>query len=543
MVARILRNRDIVTDEELDYFFNAGLNDLYDGRLLPDMDKAAARVHAAVIEHRHIRIVGDYDIDGVCATYILLSALRKAGAVVDHRIPDRINDGYGINIHIIEEAAADGVELILTCDNGIAAIDEMKRAAELGMEVVITDHHNVRKDDEGREILPEAAAIVDVKRSDSRYPFEDICGAVTAWKLIGRVYDLLGRPMPEWLDYIEFAALATVGDIMNLKLENRVIVKEGLRRMSLGSSNLGLRTLIEELGLSGNPISSYHVGFVIGPCINASGRLKTAEAALKLFMTEDIVEARELAERLRFLNEERKSMTEDGVRKGREIVEAELNNDKVIVVYIEGLHESLAGIVAGKLKEVYYKPCFVITKAKEGLKGSGRSIEAYDMFSAICEADEFLTKYGGHKMAAGLSLKEEKLDGFRAFLNEHARLNDADFIKKVWIDVPMPLSYVSERLIGELEKLQPFGNGFEKPLFACRDLKPMALRVLGRNRNALKMSLRDGDGRIFDAIKFGNADELKEDIEKKERISILYYPQINSFRGINSIQFMIEDYK
>ena len=543
VVARILRNRDITGDEEIEYFLHGGIAELYDGLLMPDMQRAAEAVYEAVRTREHIRIVGDYDIDGVCSTYILLKGLRDIGADVDSRIPDRINDGYGINMNIVKQAAEEEVKLILTCDNGIAAIEELNKANELGMKVVVTDHHSVRTDEEGNEILPRALAVVDVKRRESRYPFEESCGAVTAWKLIKEVYKLAGLKDNEWLKFLEFAAIATVGDIMKLVGENRIIVREGLKSISAGSSNLGLRTLIDELGLTGKSIDTYHVGFVIGPCINAGGRLETAEDALRLFMCEDESEARVLAGHLKYLNAERKQMTEQGTRAGTEIVEKELKDDNVLVVYIEGLHESLAGIVAGRLKEHFYRPCLVVTDARDGLKGSGRSIEAYDMFASLCEADELLTKYGGHKMAAGFSLDRDELDDFRQFLNEHSGLSETDLVKKIWIDVPMPLGYISERLIKEIEGLKPFGQGFERPKFADRGLRLKGMRVLGKMKNALKLELADEKNRLCEGIMFGDAVTLQKELSGAGSIDIIYTPKINEYMGKRSIQIEIEEYR
>lgn len=543
VVARILRNRDIVGDEEIDYFLNAGIDRLYDGLLMPDMEKAAAAVFEAVKNKEHIRIVGDYDIDGVCSTYILLKGLSDIGACVDYRIPDRINDGYGINMSIVRQAAKDGTDMILTCDNGIAAIEELKAAGELGMKTVVTDHHNVRKDENGEDILPNALAVVDVKRQESRYPFEESCGAVTAWKLIKEIYKLAGREANEWMEFLEFAAIATVGDIMKLVGENRIIVKEGLKKINAGSSNLGLRTLIEELELTDKTIDTYHIGFIIGPCINAGGRLETAENALKLFMCEDEKEAEILAGHLKYLNAERKQMTEEGTRAGIEIVEKELKDNNVLVVYIDFLHESLAGIVAGRLKELFYKPCFVITRALDGLKGSGRSIEGYDMFNALCEADELLTKYGGHKMAAGLSLKNESLERLRAFLNEHSGLKDKDLIKKTWIDVPVPPGYVSERLIGEIEALKPFGQGFERPKFAARNLIITDMKILGKLKNVLKLRLKDEKNRFYEGIMFGDGEKMESELLETRSIDIIYTPKINEYMGRKNIQMEIEEYR
>lgn len=542
VVSRILRNRDITSDEEIDYFLNAGIDDLYDEMLMPDIEKAAKAVYDAAVSGRHIRIVGDYDIDGVCSTYILLEGLKRIGANVDCCIPDRINDGYGINMNIVNKAHTDAVELILTCDNGIAALDELKVANELGMRVVVTDHHNVRKNETGDDILPEALAVVDVKRQESKYPSEECCGAVTAWKLIKRVYALCERRSDEWLDFLEFAAIATVGDIMKLTGENRVIVKEGLKQINEGSHNLGLRTLIEELELTEKTIDTYHIGFIIGPCINAGGRLETAESALKLFTSTDRSEAELIAGHLRLLNAERKAMTEAGTKEGISIVESTMMEDSVLVVYIEDLHESLAGIVAGRLKERYCKPCIVITKGHEGLKGSGRSIESYDMFSALCEAEDFLTKYGGHKMAAGLSLKEENLNRFREFLNSHSGLNEKDFIKKLWIDDPTPLSYVNMSFIAQLDSLKPYGQGFERPQFACRNLRPSNIKVLGKAGNVVRFRLSDLSGGSYDALMFGDGEAEAAKLRAFERIDILYTPQINEFAGRKNIQIDVIDY-
>ncbi|MBQ1424042.1 MAG: single-stranded-DNA-specific exonuclease RecJ [Lachnospiraceae bacterium] len=552
VTARILRNRGICTDEEIDYFLHAGTNELYDEMLLPDMGKAALILWQSVKEAKYIRIVGDYDIDGVCATYILLKGIREAGGRADYRIPDRIRDGYGINRSIVLEAIGAGVDLLLTCDNGIAAVDELKEAKDHGLTVIVTDHHNVRRDEKGTEILPPADAVVDVKRESSRYPHEDICGAVTAWKLIRALFRLAGLPDDRWLTYIDFAAIATIGDIMALKGENRIIVGEGLRIMNggrqiadknaYGSACLGLRTLIREYHLDDKQISAYHVGFILGPAINAGGRLETAESALRLFLTEDPEEAVQLARHLISLNEERKAMTEAGVEQGIEVVEHSSGNDKVLVVFIDGLHESLAGIVAGRLKEYYARPVIVVTRAQEGLKGSGRSIEAYNMFEGLCGAEGYLTKFGGHPMAAGLSLREEDLDAFRHLLNEQAKLSTEDFVHRIWIDAPMPIGYVTPKLIGELERLAPFGQGFERPVFAEKGLRASDFRILGKNRNVLRMRLKEDRGVQLDAIIFGDAEKMMEEIRQAETIDILYYPKINEYNGRRTIQIEIREY-
>ena len=565
VTARVLRNRDIITEEQIRYFLHGGVQELYDELLLPDLEKAARILLQAVQEHKHIRVVGDYDIDGVCATCILLQGLRALSAHADHRIPDRINDGYGINPGIVHEAVEAGVDLLLTCDNGIAAVDELREAKEHGLTVIVTDHHNVRKDEQGADVLPPADAVVDAKITGSRYPTEDICGAVTAWKLIRELYRLAGLPADRWLKYIDFAAIATIGDIMTLKGENRIIVREGLRilnggkvlyapddvetasgrtpgRSGYGTPNLGLRTLIEKLHLDDKQITAYHIGFIIGPCINAGGRLESAESALRLFMTEDRKEAEKLAEHLIGLNEERKSMTEDGVCEGIRLVEEKHLEDKVLVVYIEELHESLAGIVAGRLKERYNRPVIVVTRAAEGLKGSGRSIEAYNMFEGLCTAEDLLTRFGGHPMAAGLSLSEDQLEPLRRRLNENAALSEEDFIRKIWIDAPMPIGYVTAQLIEELDSLAPFGPGFERPLFAEKGLKASDLRVLGKNRNVLRMRLSEANGIALDAICFGEADAMREELKEASSVDILYSPKINEFGGRRSIQIEVKEY-
>ena len=553
VTARILRNREIYEDKDLELFLHGGLDELYDASLLPDIDKASKLILAAIDAGEGIRIVGDYDIDGVCAVSILLKGLRELGANVDARIPDRINDGYGINHRIVEEAVRDGISMILTCDNGIAAIEELKAAKQAGITVVVTDHHSIRKDESGNEILPTADAIVDVKCAGSRYPTEEICGAVIAWKLIGKLYAERGLPDKAWLKYIDFAAIATIGDIMPLVGENRIIVKEGLKLLNgglrpdgssaYGSDCLGLNALISALELEDKDIGAYHIGFVIGPCINAGGRLETADTALKLFMTEDEGEAFALAAHLRELNEERKSMTETGVKDGLKLIEEQYADDKVLVVYIPRLHESLAGIVAGRIKEAYYRPTIVVTDAKDGLKGSGRSIEGYDMFDGLCKAAEYMTKFGGHKLAAGLSLMPDKLDAFRAKLNEDEHLTGEELTPKVWIDAAMPIGYADEKLVSEIEALAPFGKDFEKPAFAAKNIQVTDMRVLGRQRNALKLRLRDEHGTYADGIMFGEADEIYAELDSHKSISILYYPKINEYAGKRSIQLEIKDYR
>ncbi len=554
VTARILRNRDITGEKEIDLFLNGTLEDLYDENLLPDIDRAAAVLMDAISRRQKIRIVGDYDIDGVCSTLILQKGLKALGAEVDHRIPHRIQDGYGINRRIVEEAVEDRVDLILTCDNGIAAIDELSLAEENGITVIVTDHHNVRLDEAGEEMLPPAEAVIDVKRKDSSYPTTEICGAVTAWKLIRRLYELAERDSREWLGFLEFAAIATIGDIMTLTGENRILVKEGIRVLNgglhpdgsgrHGTGNIGLRMLLRNLNLDEREIDTFHIGFMIGPCINAGGRLKSAGIALDLFLTEDPAEADRLSMQLITLNEERKSMTEKGVKDAAAAMEAGVCGEKVLVVFLPELHESLAGIVAGRIKDQYNRPTIVVTRGSEGLKGSGRSIESYDMFEGLCKAADYLVKFGGHRLAAGMSLREEDLEGFRDKLNADAEncLKEDDFVRKIWIDAAMPFGYISEKLVREIEKLAPFGQGFEKPVFAQNHIRVSGLKVLGKQKNVLKMRLTDANGISLDAIMFGDAVALREELAGAEEISILYYPKINEFAGRRTLQLELRDY-
>ena len=458
-------------------------------------------------------------------------------------IPHRIRDGYGINRHIIEKALSDGVDLIITCDNGIAALEELRFAREQGIRVIVTDHHDIRLTEEGEEQLPPAEAVVDPKLRDSRYPVRNICGAVVAWKLLLLLYRMCGLSREAWLSFLDFAALATVGDVMELQGENRIIVRYGLKSLTEGCRNQGLCSLINRCGLSGKRITAYHLGFVIGPCINAGGRLETAEAALKLFLTEDPEEAAMLAEHLRSLNEERKLMTEEGVKEAeRQALEA-FPEDRVLVLFLPELHESLAGIVAGRIRERLGKPCILLTRGAEGLKGSGRSIEAYHMFQGLCGVSRLLTRFGGHPMAAGLSLPEENLEAFRRKLNRDCGLSPEDFLQDLWIDMAMPLSYISGRLVEELSLLEPFGTGNEKPVFAAKGVQLTDLRVIGKNRNVLKCRVREETGTCMPAVIFGEADRMEKELKGFSRVNITYYPEINEYNGYKTLQLVIGDYR
>ena len=541
VTARIIRNRDVMGQEAVEKYLKGGLKDLYSPHLLKDMDRTVTILKEKKEQLKPIRIVGDYDIDGVCSTYLLYQALSQVGAVVDYEIPDRLKDGYGINESIIRAAAADGIDTILTCDNGIAAVEQIKLAKEMGLTVLITDHHDIMKEN-GREILPPADAVVNPKQEECQYPFPDICGGMVAYKLVQALYEAFHVPMEKWLEMVEFAAIATVGDVMRLQDENRIIVKEGLNRIGKTKS-LGLLKLIERNDLDKDQISAYQIGFVIGPCLNAGGRLQTAKLALSLLLSREEEEADQMALELKVLNDQRKDMTKQGTSEAVEQVEALYREDKVLVVYLPECHESLAGIIAGRLREYFQKPAFVLTDGEESVKGSGRSIETYHMFDALVEVKELLLKFGGHPMAAGLSLPKENVDKFRKCLNEQARLTYEDFIRKVWIDVPMPLEYINEPLIEELELLEPFGQGNEKPLFAQKGLNIRSVRVLGKNRNAVKFSLATDQGTPMDAMMFADGDSFLEELGDSRVLDVIYYPAVNEYNGNKNLQIVIRNYK
>lgn len=545
---RIMRNRGLETEEEMGRYLYGNLEGLYDGRLMKDMGTAVAILRKKLTERKKIRIIGDYDIDGVCSTYLLLVGLRRAALAfggdpetVDYEIPDRIKDGYGINESIIRQAAADQVDTLITCDNGIAASKEISLAKEFGMTVVVTDHHEVPVKD-GVQIPPPADAVVNPKQETDHYPFQGICGAVVAYKLLGVLYGEAGVPKREWEDLLEFAAVATVGDVMRLQDENRILVKYGLKRIGR-TKNLGLRKLVEKNNLDPDRLSAYHIGFVIGPCLNAGGRLQTAKLALRLLLAESEAEADELAEELKALNDTRKDMTKKGEAEAAAQVEERYADDKVLVVFLPDCHESLAGIIAGRVRERFHKPAIVLTRGEEMVKGSGRSIEKYHMFQGLCGVADLLPKFGGHPMAAGLSIEEKNIDEFRRRLNEAADLTEEDFIPRVWIDVPMPFEYVSERLVQELELLEPFGQGNEKPQFAQKNLSIRQARVLGKNRNVVKLSLVTESGLSVDGLWFGDGDEFLREQAGRDAIDIVYYPDINEYNGRRTLQAVIKNYQ
>ena len=504
MTARIIRNRDVVGDEQIRRYLQGTVEDLYSPWRMAGMKEGITLLQQAIAAGEKIRIIGDYDIDGVCATYILMTGLKRVGANVDTDIPDRIKDGYGINEHLIDRAHAAGVKLIITCDNGIAAAPQIAYAKELGMKVVVTDHHEVpfEETEEKRvEKLPTADVIINPKQEACTYPFKGLCGGAVAWKLVAALYETYEINSEEAHKLLEFAAIATVGDIMELQEENRIIVKEGLKRIH-HTKNIGLKSLIEVNGLERDSINAYHIGFVIGPCINAGGRLDTAKRALELFASEDKENADRLAGDLKALNDSRKELTTEGVEEAiRQVLETGRRSERVLVVYLPDCHESIAGIIAGKVKERFYRPTIVLTDAEDGVKGSARSIPGYNMFEELSKVSELFTKFGGHPMAAGMSLPKENLPKLRKQLNANCTLTENDMIEKLSIDIAMPIQYVSEEFIEELKVLEPFGNGNSKPLFAERDFHVLRSQILGKNKNTVKIYGEDAIGyEVYDDL-------------------------------------------
>lgn len=560
--AALIRNRDVIGDAAIDRYLNGTIADLYDGMLMKDMDKAVAVLMEKIKDGSKIRVIGDYDIDGIQATYILMKGLAYLNADVDSDIPDRMKDGYGLNRHLIERALDADVDTIVTCDNGIAASEEIAYAKSLGMTVIVTDHHEVPYEDteEGRRyLLPPADAVVDPKQEDCSYPFKGLCGAAVAYKLVEALCEAMGAEVDD-IDYLmENVAIATVGDVMDLVDENRIFVKQGLEMLKR-TGNKGLKALIECTGVDTNRLSAYHIGFVLGPCMNASGRLDTAKRALELMEAEDSREADVLAGDLKALNDSRKDMTAAALEEAFAQVETTpIYHDRVLVIYLPDCHESLAGIVAGRVREKYYKPVFVLTKAETGLKGSGRSIESWHMFEGLNRCRHLLTKFGGHKMAAGLSLDEENLQAFRETVNETSGITEEDLIEKVSIDMQLPFSSVTEEFVKELGILEPYGKANPKPVFAERQIEVLSARALGRNQNVLKMKVRDTHGTDMDAIYFGNVENFLDYVKTSFgdhklknllagrgqgiQMAFTYYPDINEYQGIRTPQIVVQNYK
>ena len=545
VIARLIRNRDIQDMKEIHSYLYGTLAEIPSPWKMKDMERAVQILQKKITQKKKIRIIGDYDIDGVTATCILLKGLKRLNANVDTYIPDRVKDGYGMHEQLIDKALEDGIDTILTCDNGIAAAAEIEYAKKEGLTVIVTDHHDIpfRDTEDGRIwIIPKADAVVNPKQNDCLYPNKNICGTVVAWKLIWALYERLGIDSDEIWDFLELAAIATVGDVMDLQGENRIIVKEGLKKLS-STSFEGLKALICVNNLEGAEITAYHVGFVIGPCINASGRLDTAARSLELLLADNMEDAMKLADDLYDLNQSRKAMTEQGKEQAiQSIEENNLGKDRVLVVYLPDCHESLAGIIAGRIREAYNKPVFVLTKGADGVKGSGRSIEAYSMYEELVKCSDLLTQFGGHPMAAGLSMEEKNVELFRRRLNDNCTLTEQDLIPKIMIDVSMPISYLSKKLTEQLKVLEPFGKGNSKPLFAQKNLRAVGIRVLGRNRNVAKMLLIDENGIKMDAVYFGEAQEFVDFVQAHDTISVTYYPEINVFQGRENLQVVIKNY-
>ena len=550
IIARLMRNRDVIGDEAIDFYLNGTVEDLYDGLLMKDMDRAVDILREKIEEGKKIRVIGDYDIDGVNATYILQQGLAGLGADVDTDIPDRIKDGYGLNQMLIDRALEDDVDTIITCDNGIAAMNEIAYGKENGMTIVVTDHHEVpylEENGEKKYLLPPADAVVDPHRADCEYPFKGLCGAAVAYKLVEVLYRVSGKSEQEvehlQESLMENVAIATIGDVMDLVGENRVFVKKGLELLKT-TKNEGLHALMQCTGVDTANLNTYHIGFVIGPCINAGGRLDTAKRALELLNASNRREAVTLAADLKELNDSRKEMTEEGVEEAvRQIESSSWKDDQVLVVYLPECHESIAGIIAGRIKERYYRPTFVLTRGETGVKGSGRSIEAYDMFAEMSRCRELFTKFGGHKLAAGLSLEEENVEVFRKRINELADLTEEDLQMKVSIDMRLPFPYINEELIHELKILEPFGKGNGKPLFAESKLRVIQPRIFGKNRNVLKCRLEDQQGNQMEAVYFGEVEDCLQQMEKKQIMSFTYYPSINEYMGRRTIQLTIVNYQ
>ncbi len=561
VTARLIRNREVMGDEAIARYLKGGIGELYDPHLLLDSDRLTDILVQKISEQKKIRVIGDYDIDGVMSTYILYKGITRCGGSVDFQIPDRMKDGYGINDHLIEQADEAGIDTIITCDNGIAAIGEIAHAKSLGMTVLVTDHHEIPYTEERGERhykRSEADAIVNPKQMECTYPYKNLCGAAVAWKVIQILYEKCDIAVEESYDFLENVAFATVGDVMDLTDENRILVREGLKRIHT-TMNPGMRALILQNKLEPEQISSYHFGFVLGPCINASGRLETAKIALNLFLQEDVKKASEIAAELVDLNAQRKDMTAEGVELAMQQVEEGNTGKKVLVVYLPDVHESLAGIIAGRIREACHKPTFVLTKSEDGVKGSGRSIEAYSMYEELCKCQELFTKFGGHPMAAGLSLPEANVEIFREKINACCGLTEEDFIPKIKIDIPMPVDYPDIPLVNELLLLEPFGKANVKPQFADKNLGIDRAVVVGKNQNVLKLTLKTERGKSISAVYFGDVEEFREYYGRKYgenevqqaflgrtngiRMSVVYYPEINRYQGNESIQIVIKNYQ
>ena len=546
-LASLIRNRDVIGDEAINQYLNGTIAELYDGMQMKGMPQAVEILTEKIRDREKIRVIGDYDCDGINATYILLEGLEKLGAKVDSDIPDRIKDGYGLNQHLIDRAHEDGIDTIITCDNGIAAAKEIEYGKALGMTIIVTDHHEVpyKENEAGRRyILPPADAVVDPRQEGCEYPFKGLCGAAVAYKLVEALCEANGQDVAD-LDYLlENVAIATVADVMDLTEENRILVKQGLEMLKR-TSNLGLRALIQCIGLEGKKIQAYHIGFILAPCLNASGKLDTAKRALALLRAKTEREADMLAGDLKALNESRRDMTDRVVDEAMAKVErTDIRGDKVLVIYLPDCHESLAGLVAGRVRENYYRPVFVLTDSEDGVKGSGRSIESYSMYEELTGCGDLLTKFGGHPMAAGLSLDKENVEKFKRRLNDQCTLSEEKLTEKVVIDMELPFAAITEHFIEELEYMEPFGKGNTKPVFAARGVAMQHVKIIGKNKNVAKATAIDAAGNRMEAICFHDAQEFAERCERNNgKMSITFYPGINEFRGERQIQIVITHYR
>lgn len=556
VIARIIRNRDVIGDEDIYNYLNGDLEKISSPWLFKDMDKAVDILRIKISHESKIRIICDYDVDGITSGYILFRSLKKLGANIDLVVPHRIEDGYGINEKLIKNAYDSGIDTILTCDNGISAYNQVEYAKSLGMNIIITDHHEVpfEETDGKREyIVPNADAVVNHKQADCLYPFKELCGAMVAYQLISALFETEGIGKNELYKLLPYAAIATVCDVVDLKGENRIIVKQGIKKLK-DCNDIGINALINACKLDKNNLSSYQFGFVIGPCLNASGRLDTAKRATELLDCIDTQKAEVLAKELVELNAERKDMTNEGAMTAIEM--AQDMDDKVLVLYLKDCHESIAGIIAGRVREKYNKPTFVLTDAEQGVKGSGRSIEEYDMYSELTKVKSLLTKFGGHKMAAGISLEEKNIDLFRKMLNENCNLTEEDLYLKVWIDIALPLEYITMDFVNQLEVIKPYGKGNEKPVFAEKNLKIISLQILGKSGNVIKMVVENQNHYRMTAVKFNSAVDFmaflsekfgEEEVNKalqgqKNNLEIMatYYPEINEYNGRINLQIIID---
>ncbi|MDO4344115.1 MAG: single-stranded-DNA-specific exonuclease RecJ [Eubacteriales bacterium] len=562
VTARLIRNRDIIGDAAIEEYLNGSLLNLHSPYLMKGIKKAVELLTEKIDGQKKIRVIGDYDIDGVMATYLLLRVLWRLGANADYDLPDRIRDGYGLNNNLVDLAYDEGVDTILTCDNGISALEQIEYARSLGMTVIVTDHHELRQAEEGGEkkaVIPRADVVINPHQPDCPYPYKNLCGAAVAYKLGCALYEAMGISSEESEALIEFAAFATVGDVMDLTGENRILVKEGLLQLNQ-TENPGLRALIRVNHLEGREITSYHIGYVLGPCLNAGGRLDTAKKSLELLLAQSEAEATELAEELLELNIKRKAMTLEGYRQAVQMIEeSSMKQDKVLVVYLPNCHESLAGIIAGRLRERYYRPVIVLTDGEQSVKGSGRSIESYSMFEELQKCAKLFLNFGGHPMAAGCSLKKENVEELRRRLNEQTTLSREDLTEKVVIDVPMPINYITEQLVGELSYLEPFGKGNPKPVFAEKDVKLLEVRVVGRERKVVRLRIKNIAGTVMDAVYFGDPEEFRSYLEQKfgaveteklyqgrenaVKLSVVYYPSVSEYGGTRSLQITVQRFQ